>query len=165
MFTVYDSFVTYRLVTLVAFEGFLVSATYNYIITKWWKTFKRPNGSKNNFNPLSMVIVVYTPQLPYWAKSGCMYFFHSIHVWELLRPQDIVNDVFNGFCASRWHPHTDGCKIIWPASFYGCNLLKPGYTSTCFTMATTLCSIGMMLTPDLIKKNRQKLICTYECCI
>ena len=60
------------------------------------------------------------------------------------------------FLMSFVDTHTDvAYQIIWPASFYDCNLLKPGYTSTCFTMATTLCSIGMMLTPDLIKRTNK----------
>ena len=33
MFTLYNCFVTYKLVTLVAFQGFMVSAMYNYITT------------------------------------------------------------------------------------------------------------------------------------
>ena len=118
-----------------------------------------------------------------------MYFFHSVHVWELLRPQDIMNDVFNmevyylwflmafvqvgdtytdvaqtlhrrcQIILQPWMLHIHGCKIIWPTSFYGRNLSKQGYTSTCFTMATTLCSVGMMLTQVL---NQQNLIGTWS---
>ena len=49
--------------------------------------------------------------------------------------------------AGDTHTRMLHAKIIWQVSFYGHSLLKPGYTSTCFTMATTLCSVEMMLTP------------------
>ena len=39
-FTVYNRFVTYKLVTLVAFHGFMVSTTYNYIITNSGKLLR-----------------------------------------------------------------------------------------------------------------------------
>ena len=118
MFTVYNSFVTYKLVTLVAFHGFMVSATYNYIITNSGKLSRGHMLGNMWMDQRTTLHWYYHTELRVVACTSSTLYMCQSHYDHRMSWMTFLMALYKLVTPTRMLP-IHGCKIIWPTSFYG----------------------------------------------